>query len=484
MQKNVVLIVVDQMRFDALGINGNPMIDTPNLDDLASNGINFTNMYSATPTCIPARASLLTGLKASRHGRVGYEEGVPWNYQQTMPKSFTDLGYQTECVGKMHVYPPRNRLGFQHVTLHDGYLHESRLLSEASNLSSSATDDYLSWLKEKLGSDVDLIDSGLDCNSWVARTWPYEEKYHPTNWTVSQAIETIKRRDPMNPLFLKVSFVRPHSPLDPPNYYLRMYEDKMNDLEEPVIGKWASEIGIDEKFSINFKKGRLNSKNQKRMIAAYYGLITHIDHQIGRLRMALWEHGLADNTLIAFVSDHGDQLGEHYLYRKGYPYQGSVHVPFIIYDPSLQDTMNQVDVLCELRDIYPTLIDLATGYTVKGIDGVSLKPSLFKDNKVSHQKEYYLHGEHTLGKDSSQFIITKEWKYIWYSMKNKEQLFQLEQDPNEEIDVSELAVYSAVLERLRGYLIDELTGREEGFVQGGQLEPVKTVKNVLNHIRK
>src|SRR5699024_10028976 len=111
-QPNVVLIVVDQMRADALSLNSKEdFISTPTLDMMASQGYNFENCYSPVPSCVPARAALLSGLDQENSKRVGYEDKVPWNFTNTLPKTFRDFGYMTECIGKMHVYPSRNRLG-------------------------------------------------------------------------------------------------------------------------------------------------------------------------------------------------------------------------------------------------------------------------------------------------------------------------------------------------------------------------------------
>ena len=123
---NVVLIMVDQWRGDCLSIDGHPVVQTPYLDQLALEGARFARAYSATPTCIPARAALFTGLTQRSHGRVGYQDGVPWDYAITLAGEFTRHGYQTQAVGKMHVYPERSQMGFQNVILHDGYLHYAR----------------------------------------------------------------------------------------------------------------------------------------------------------------------------------------------------------------------------------------------------------------------------------------------------------------------------------------------------------------------
>src|SRR5699024_5573145 len=114
---------VDQMRADCLSVAGHPVVGTPNLDKLARDGILFENAYSATPTCVPARASILTGMEPRNHGRVGYEDEVPWNYEHTLPGELADAGYHTQCVGNMHVYTTRNLCGYHNVVLNDGYMH-------------------------------------------------------------------------------------------------------------------------------------------------------------------------------------------------------------------------------------------------------------------------------------------------------------------------------------------------------------------------
>ena len=207
---NVVLIVVDQMRSDALSINReDDLVVTPTLDMMASMGYNFENAYSPVPSCVPARAALLTGMDQASNGRVGYEDEVPWNYTNTLPQTFKDLGYQTECIGKMHVYPSRKRLGFDHVLLHDGYLHVDRKYNKAYGETFEHSSDYLDWIKKELGSDADIIDDGANCNSWDVRPFDWPEKYHPTNWIVSESIRFLKRRDPSVPFFLKMSFEKP-----------------------------------------------------------------------------------------------------------------------------------------------------------------------------------------------------------------------------------------------------------------------------------
>lgn len=205
MKPNVILIMVDQMSGDCLGINGHPDIETPNLDMMAKEGFNFTKAYSAVPSCIAARAAVITGMKQKNHGRVGYGEGVPWNYENTIASEFAKAGYHTQCVGKMHVHSERNLCGFHNVVLHNGYFKFSRGKDKSSGTQFEQCDDYLKWFKEKEGSSVDLADIGLDRNSWAARPWGYPEQRHPTNWVASESIDFLRRRDNTKPFFLKMS---------------------------------------------------------------------------------------------------------------------------------------------------------------------------------------------------------------------------------------------------------------------------------------
>ena len=494
-KKNVILIVVDQMRYDCMGINGNNIISTPNLNYLASEGYNFSNAYSTIPSCLPARASLITGLKAENHGRVGYEDEVEWNYPLTLATVFSERGYYTKCVGKMHVYPARKLCGFHHIDLHDGYLHSNRKFKKKYGEQFAQTDDYLEWVQEKLGNDVDLTDLGLDCNSWVARPWQYEEKYHPTNWVVTKGLEFLRKRDMTMPFFLKLSFVRPHSPLDPPEYYFNMYMEQADKFPEVISGNWEKATGYSEKTnSIIAKKGIIPEHELKRAIAAYYGSITHIDHQIGRLLIGLEEHDLFENTVIVFMSDHGDQLGEHNLFRKAYPYQGSIHIPLIVYEKGKKDILQKesIDEIIEIRDILPTLVELGTGETENRTDGKSFAALMDTENEsLDNQKiaskckiHDFLHGEHEMGEYSTQFILTKEWKYIWYSQTGEEQLFNLKKDPDERKDLINEKEYSEIIQELRRYLIESLTGREEKYVENGRLVIGKHPKPTLNCLKK
>lgn len=477
---NIILICVDQLRFDTLGHHHHPVVSTPHLDMFADQGYHFNQMYTSVPSCIASRAALMTGLNQVNHGHVGYEDNVDWVYDQFMADSFKAAGYQTEAIGKLHVTPERKRIGFEHVMLHDGYLHEARKYTEPYGKNFEFVDDYLVWLKEQLGHQAGLTDDGLEPNSWVARPWMYEEKYHPTNWVVNEGIRFLQKRDPEQPFFLNLSFTRPHPPLNPPQYYFDMYMDLKDEFPEIQLDDWK-DIEETLPFNITAKKGHYSKHDLDRMRAGYYGNITHIDHQIGRFMIALNEQRIAKNTLILFVSDHGDQLGEHNLFRKAYPYQGSIHIPMMIYDKGdiLKGTYKDLHQIAELRDIYPTLLDLANIDIPQHIDGKSLKPALYDEH---FETRSFLHGEHSFGKDSNQYIINDEWKYTWYPVRGIEQLFNYKEDPHEKHNLINEEAYQSIKDTLKSHLIEVLSDREEGFVKNGELQILSSTKPTLEHL--
>ncbi|MER5304771.1 arylsulfatase, partial [Streptomyces lasiicapitis] len=374
MTRNVVLITADQWRGDCLSAAGHPVVRTPYLDQLAGRGARFEKAYSAVPSCIPARAALHTGLAQTSHRRTGYRDGVPWEYPVTLASEFGRHGYQTRAIGKLHAFPERNRIGFDEVTLHDGYLHASRV----RGVDPRFHDDYLSWLEAQPGehAGADYADTGLDCNSVVARPWPRAERLHPTNWVVSEAVDFLYRRDVTAPFLLHLSFHRPHPPYDPPAWAFEQF--LRAPFEEPVVGDWADALAHwrdDSRADANY--ATYDAETVHRARAGYYGHMAHIDQQINRFLTALSEFGLADDTWVCFTSDHGEMLGEHRLWRKAYPYEGSARVPLLLAGPSGSLPRGGVvsSALAELRDVMPTLLECAGLPVPGGLDGHSLLPA-------------------------------------------------------------------------------------------------------------
>ena len=467
---NVMIFMVDQFRGDCLGIDGHPDVKTPFLDTLALRGARFTRAYSATPTCIAARAGLLTGLRPCHHGRVGYQDGVPWTYEHTMPQAFTDAGYQTKCVGKMHVHPLRSRQGFQDVELHDGFLHYYRSPMIPYYESQMIADDYLYEMQGR--GHKDITDTGIECNGSVARPWPYEEETHPTRWVADRTIDFLRRRDRDHPFFLMASFVRPHPPFDAPECFFDMYRGK--NLRNPPVGDWAEKIGSRVQSSpYGIADPDLNTEAQ----IGYYACITQIDHQIGRIMERLLLDGVLNNTYILFISDHGELLGDHNLYRKSLPYEGSARVPFLLSGPGIAPGTVS-DSVVELMDVMPTLLD-ACGIDIPDtVDGRSVLPLLRGETGWRET----IHGEHCYETGSAHFIVTSRDKFIWYSHTGKEQYFDLVSDPQELNNRIGDESCQERIEHLRRALIEDLKGREEGHTDGEKLIASRPCTAILRSV--
>lgn len=460
---NIWLIMADQFRWDCLGIAGHPDVKTPYLDSLAAAGVRFENAVSACPSCIPARAAALTGLSQEHTGRVGYQDGVPWRYPHTLAGELTQAGYQTRCVGKMHVHPLRSNQGFEEVELHDGYLHYYRAPETPSYENQCEADDYLYWLRAETGADITV--SGAECNSWVAAPWPLAERFHPTAYVAARSIDFFRKRDRDRPFFLMSSFVRPHPPFDPPMRYWDLYKDRA--LSPPYSGDWDDRETVGREGRVfDSAYGPADPESLRLARAGYYACITHLDHCVGEILQKLIAQKLYDDTLIVFVSDHGEMLGDHCFARKSLPYNGSMRVP-LIFSGGYVERLCRGEVrsaVAELRDLMPTLLDAAGVPIPERTDGKSLLP-VIRDPKAPLRE--YIHGEHN-GLFPNHFIVTETDKYIWLADTGRERYFTAD-DRREAVDRIGDPCCRERIAYLRGRLIAELKGRPEGFTDGTRL---------------
>jgi arylsulfatase A-like enzyme len=224
-----------------------------------------------------------------------------------------------------------------------------------------------------------------------------------------------------------------------------------------------------------------------RARAGYYGHMSHIDLQINRVEETLHECGLRENTWIVFTSDHGEMLGDHHLFRKGYAYEGSARLPLIVRPPVGKDYPRGAvrDTVVELRDLLPTLLDCAELPPAAGIDGRSFLPQALGES--AEPLRPWLHGEHLIFDGSMHWVTDGREKYIWLSKTGEEQLFDLDADPAELHDLarSPSPETLARLVRWRKILAGELQGREEGFVSSDDaLVSARPVTPVLKHLRE
>lgn len=462
-QPNILLIMTDQHRFDALGCYGNKVIETPTIDWLASMGTVFTNAYTPSPSCIPARACLMTGLSPWRTGILGMGEGqgpMGVGFEHTLPGELAKAGYHTKGIGKMHFYPQRSLNGF-----HDTVLDESGRVEDDGFIS-----DYRRWFDLHKTGDYGMTDHGIHWNSWSARPYHAPEFLHPTNWTVNEGLKYLENRDPSMPFFLKLSFARPHSPYDALPYYFDLYMDK--DIPGPDIGDWAGDNDVPaDAFEHDAWRGKRSDEEIRRARAGYYGSINHIDHQLARIFMYLKSEGLLDEMIIIFTSDHGDMLGDHNLWRKTYAYEGSAHIPMIVKMPnSYKDSvLSQSEAPVLIQDIMPTILEVAEVNCPETVEGISMTGAILGDeNKVRD----YVHGEHSTcySQDQEmQYLTDGKMKYIWFPRTGKEQLFDLQTDRSELHDLVHDADYRKQLCLWRSRMVSILEKREAGLTSGNQL---------------
>lgn len=461
-QPNIIFIMTDQQRGDAIGCAGNEKIITPNIDRLAADGYYFRHAYTAAPSSTPARAGLLTGLSPWHHGMLGYGV-VAEHYRYEMPRMLRESGYFTLGLGKMHWTPQNATHGF-HATLVD----ESGRVESPYFMS-----DYRKWFQLVApGKNPDA--TGIGWNDHGARVYQLTEEVHPTVWTGNVAVETIRHYEGDRPLFLKVSFARPHSPYDPPQRVLDLYKDI--DVDGPVQAEWSSHIGENmtrpEQRS-DAPYGQFGEEYVKNSKKHYYASVTFIDEQVGRIIAALKEKGMYDNTIICFTADHGDMMGDHNHWRKTYAYEGSTRIPYIVKFPKSMTTVrpagSTIDQPVELRDFLPTFLEAAGAEIPADMDGCSLS-RLVTQEKPEWRRWIDMEHATCYSNDNYWCALTDgELKYIWFVRTGKEQLFDLRKDPQETRNLVDSRRYRDELATLRAAMVEHLSERGEEWVKDGKL---------------
>lgn len=461
---NILFLMSDQQRGDALGAAGATYLQTPNLDKLAREGVIFTRAYSSVPSCTPARACLLTGMSPWQNGLLGYKP-IANSYPTTGPALFSLAGYRTHAVGKNHFSPMRNKHGYQTVELEEGWYTAQKGQEKC---------DYTLYF-EKNAPQQDINASGLGYTDHRGGRWfPFEDRLHPTFWTANRAIEFLKTYINDAPWLLKVSFQRPHPPFDPPKRWLDAYQDSV--IPMPQIGEWAEKKYGHLKGSLektpSASSGVFPIQEIVQARRSYYASISYIDEQIGLIIEALKKRGELENTLIIYTSDHGDMMGDNHIWRKCRPYEGSARIPMILRFPEsmgIKNSKNQIRTeLVELRDIFPTFLDAAGIPKPTVMDGKSML-TIFKGQKwrttldLEHSQVYEPDNAWTALTDS-------RYKYIYFTLTGQEQLFDLKKDPNEQNDLAlTMAKNSLLMRQWRAKMVNHLKIRGEGWVKNGQL---------------
>lgn len=308
---NVLILHVDQLRFDCLGVYGNPDVKTPNIDRLASDGVRYSNSFCPFPVCTPSRYSLLSGRYVHEHA--GWDNRSTLSPKiATFPRTFRAAGYRTKAVGKMHFTPTYLDVGFDELMLaeqdgpgrwdDDYHRHLMRLGLVDRNDVEDQRSEYRQHAPQAYWDTLGAMVSNLP------------EAHHSTTWIADRAIETVQSWDARDRHLLMVGFIKPHHPFDPPAPWDAMYDPQ----KLTILPGWT-EKNFDHDLKLSrgyFPHDRLTEATLRRAMAYYYATISQIDHHVGRLIAVLKEKRLYDNTLIVFTADHGEYLGHHHLLLK------------------------------------------------------------------------------------------------------------------------------------------------------------------------
>jgi choline-sulfatase len=406
---NIILIMSDQHNPHVMGCSGNSEVQTPNLDRLAREGVRFNDTSCASPLCVPSRSAFMTGLYPS-YTRVWTNSGILSSDTATFAHAFGAGGYEPVLCGRMDFTGPDKFHGF-----------EKRIFGEVKK-------EFLSPLDKQERTNGQIA-------SAVKSSGPGKTGYQEYDRAVTEKCcswlgqQNKKSRD--RPFALVVGFVLPHNPLRCPqdlyDYYMSVV--KLPEVPEgyektlhPVMKQWW------EKRRIN----TITKEDALRARACYYGLVTMLDRNVGRIIDALSKTQFKDNTIIVYTSDHGDMAGEHKMWWKSNFYQGSVGVPLIFSFPGKFLQGHICGSVTNLIDVGPTLLDLAGCPELPDIQGRSLRKFLTRTGTDSNWteetfSEYY----DEQCKRSGIMARNGNWKFIHYHGWQQVELYNLDEDPNE-----------------------------------------------------
>lgn len=425
---NLILLVTDDHRWDALGCMGNPVVRTPHLDALAEGGALFRNAFVTTSICCASRASILSGQYARRHGVHDFQ--TPFTARQ-LDQTYHDLlrraGYAVAFVGKYgvgdNVEPPSERFD---------------------------------WWRGFRGQGK-YFPSG-------------EDGPHLTDVMAEQACEFLTQQRGQRPFCLSVSFKAPHQQDEDPRQYLYAprYAGLYADTEIPLPATATEEDFARQPAFLRESEGRrrwsmrfATEASRQEMTRAYYRLVTGVDDAVGSIVETLERTGARDNTVIVFVGDNGCYLGEHGLADKWFPHEESIRVPLLVHDPRLSRRGAVLEEMVLNIDIAPTLLALAGVAPPTAMQGRDLGPLVAGERLPWRREWFYEHLFPHPAIPRSEGVRTERFAY-WRFLDMAEEaewLFDLAHDPHETRNLAGLPEWRAELERLRartGRLAQEL----------------------------
>lgn len=415
---NILLIVSDDQRFDTIGALGNPAIQTPALDRLVKEGVTFTNAYVSNPICTPSRACLLTG-------HDDWDTGVRWFGERIRPELpvmsevLGSLGYETFFTGKWHNDLTPEKRGFQ----------KTRFVFPRGMGEHEMT-------FEEPGGTV---------------------KGHSSELFATAAVDYL-RSAPKEPFFGMVSFTAPHDPRTPPPAWLARYKPESLPLPKNFMPEHPFDNGELKIRDENLLPWPRTEQAVRGELASYYGMISHMDEQIGRILGTLEQTGVLENTLVAFVGDNGLAIGSHGLLGKMSMYEHSVKVPLVLRLPGHRFAGRRVDGLCYHHQLFSTFCAEARLKPPAGLE----RPSLVE---MAERRAAGLESVCCSYRDVQRMVRAGDWKLIWYPKAGRWQLFNVKSDPDELSDQSGNGRHSALLKDLAGKLAAHMKRRRDPLAE-------------------
>lgn len=422
---NVLLIMTDQQRADSPGY-ATPAAtsDTPNLDALARQGIIFDNAYSSSTSCVPARASLMTGLMHHRLPKVTSnaraETAIGLALQPgywTIAHAMRAAGYQTALLGKGHFQPIRADHGFE-------IMHLCEHLP--AGYSKDDIDDYRVWLESCGLKDTRFVKPSQP------RVFPYPAEFHPTNWITRQGLDFLENRDHSRPFYAVISYAHPHTPYDPPEPYASMYPVRDQPLPESGYEvndtlPWPFSDAIKPSspgaiFSPKLVKDQ-PEQHVRKILASIRALIRHIDDSIGEILKAVD----LSNTVVFFLSDHGDFGGHRGFLSKlpWIPFDDLVRVPFVAAGAGMEGG-RRIKTPVQSFDFAPTVLDITdTPQPTEDLDSRSLA-NILRGQAADEQRRVY-----SCTVEGWPMLRQGRYKHIWHTSADVHLLFDMEADPGE-----------------------------------------------------
>ena len=425
--RNILLIMSDDLKASVLPPYGDAVCRTPNIDSLAKSGIVFERAYCQGLACSPSRPSMMRSIYPKS------KKTAP-----TIGEHLQQHGMHTARVGKIfHMPVPHAQLDGSHGK------DVAQCWTERHNTKSAET--FSPGLYRLLNSNIVTRDvEGRDAKGpnrmWATVESDKVDGSDQADYMVAtKAIELLRERQEAGaPFFLGVGFVRPHFPMVQPKKYFNMYpQEKMKipplipgDLDDiPLAGRGADGKGLNEK-----------EESRRRMWQAYYGSVSFMDEQVGRVLDELDRLALRDSTAIVFTTDHGYHLGEHGFWQKGNLHEEVVRVPLIVSAPGIKP--GRTSSLVELVDLYPTCTELLDLPTPKDLHGKRFVPVLRDPKFKVRETALSIHNRAGGG------LRSTEWHYMKYG-ENGEELYDMVKDPDQYTNVVSAPKYAVILERAR-----------------------------------